>query len=72
MESHLLPAMNVLSLCAGPAMNMREEREIKLALNAKPDTSASKVRFFLYSCVSVLVLILCTILSVLNCEIYCR
>jgi len=51
MESHLLPAMNVLSLCAGPAMNMREEREIKLALNAKPDTSASKVRFFLYSCV---------------------
>jgi len=25
-------------------MNMREEREIKLALNARPDTSASKVR----------------------------
>nr|AFZ78562.1 cellulose synthase [Populus tomentosa] len=42
MESYLLPAMNVLSLSAGPAMNMREEREIKLALNAKPDTSASK------------------------------
>jgi hypothetical protein len=36
--------MNVLSLCVAPAMNMREEREIKLALNARPDTSASKVR----------------------------
>ena len=44
MESHLLRAMNVLSLCVAPAMNMREEREIKLALNARPDTSASKVR----------------------------
>ena len=50
MESPLLPAMNVLYLCAGPAMNMREERETKLALNVKPDTSASKVRFSLHSC----------------------
>ncbi|KAF2293151.1 hypothetical protein GH714_038021 [Hevea brasiliensis] len=42
MESHLLPAMNVLSQCAGLAMSMREEREIKPALSAKPDTSALK------------------------------
>ena len=48
MGSHLLLAMNVLSLCADLAMNMREEKEIKLARNAKPDTSVSKVRY-LYS-----------------------
>jgi hypothetical protein len=46
MESSLLPAMNVLSLCAGLAMNMREERAIRLALSVKPDISASKVRDF--------------------------
>lgn len=44
MESHLLPAMNVLSQCAGLAMSMKEGREIKPALSAKPDTSASRVR----------------------------
>lgn len=60
MESSLLPAMNVLSLCAGLAMNMREERVIRLALSVKPDISASKVRyiyifFFLHSfiCLSI-------------------
>lgn len=46
MESRLLPAMNVLFLYAGLVMSMREEREIKLALNAKPDTSASRVNSF--------------------------
>lgn len=47
MGNPLLPAMNVLSLSADPVMSMREGRETKLALSAKPDTSASKVRFFL-------------------------
>lgn len=46
MVSFLLPAMNVLSLYVGPVMSMREEREIRLALSVKPDTSASKVRPF--------------------------
>lgn len=43
MGSRLLPAMNVLSLFVDLAMSMKGEREIKLALNAKPDTSALKV-----------------------------
>ena len=47
MESPLLPAMNVLSLSADPAMSMREERETKLALSAKPDTNESEVRLLL-------------------------
>lgn len=46
MESSLWPAMNVLSPFAGRAMNMREEREIKLALSAKPDISVSKASLF--------------------------
>lgn len=44
MESHLWLALNVHSLCADLAMSMKEERETKLALSAKPDTSAIKVR----------------------------
>lgn len=51
MESSSLPAMNVLSLCAGLAMNMRGERAIRLALSVKPDTSALKVRFVIDSSV---------------------
>ena len=43
MESHLLPAMNALSPCVDLAMSMKEEREIKLALNAKLGSSVSKV-----------------------------
>lgn len=46
MASHLLLAMNVHSLCADLAMNMKEERVIKPALNAKQDTSALKVNLF--------------------------
>jgi hypothetical protein len=45
-ESSLLLATNVLSLCAGLVMNMREERAIRLVLSVKLDTSASKVRMF--------------------------
>lgn len=44
MESHLLLAMNVHSLFAGLAMNMKEERAIRHALSVKPDSNASKVR----------------------------
>jgi hypothetical protein len=43
MGSHLLLAMNVHSLCVDLAMSMKEERAIKPALNAEPDTSVSKV-----------------------------
>ena len=43
MESHLLLAMNVRFLFVGLAMSMKEEKEIKPALSAKPDTNASKV-----------------------------
>ena len=58
MGSHLWPVMNVHSLSADHVMSMKEERVIKLALNAKPDTSASKVKalfhflvdFVLFSC----------------------
>jgi hypothetical protein len=49
MESSLLPAMNVLSLCVGLAMNMREEKAIRLALSVKPDISVSKVKDFVCS-----------------------
>ena len=42
----MLLATNVLSLCAGLVMNMREERAIRLVLSVKLDTSASKVRMF--------------------------
>uniref|UniRef100_A0A2P2JA61 Cellulose synthase A catalytic subunit 2 UDP-forming-like n=1 Tax=Rhizophora mucronata TaxID=61149 RepID=A0A2P2JA61_RHIMU len=42
MVSHLLLAMNVHSLCVDLAMSTKEERVIKPALSAKPDTSASK------------------------------
>lgn len=47
MENSLLPATNVLSLFADPAMSMREEREIRHALSAKLDTNASKVSIVL-------------------------
>lgn len=46
MGNHLLPATNVLSLFADHAMSMREEKEIKLALSAKLDTSESKASLF--------------------------
>lgn len=46
MESPLLPATNVLSLCADLVMSMREEKEIRLVLIVKPDTNASKVSLF--------------------------
>jgi hypothetical protein len=42
MGSHLLPAMNVHSPFAELAMSMKEEREIKHVLSAKPGTNASK------------------------------
>lgn len=48
MESPSLPAMNVLSLFADLAMNMREERVIRHVLIAKPDTSATKVPLHLH------------------------
>lgn len=48
MESPLWPATNVLSLCADLVMSMREEKEIRLALNVKPDTNESKVSPFFY------------------------
>jgi hypothetical protein len=35
--------MNVRSLCVDLAMSMKEEKAIKPALNAEPDTSVSKV-----------------------------
>lgn len=38
--SSSLPAMNVPSLCAGLATNMREGKEIRCVLSVKPDTSA--------------------------------
>lgn len=44
MVSPSLLAMNVHSPFADLATSMKEEKEIKLALNAKPDTSASKVK----------------------------
>lgn len=43
MGSCLLPAMNVLSLFVDLAMSMKEEKEIKLALSAKLDSSGLKV-----------------------------
>ena len=43
MGNHLLLAMNVHSPYADLAMSMKEERGTKLALSAKPDTSASRV-----------------------------
>lgn len=43
MRNPLLPATNALSLSARLAMSMREKRELRHVLNAKPDTSASKV-----------------------------
>lgn len=43
MESCLLPAMNVLSPFVDFAMSMKEEKEPKLALSAKLDTSGLKV-----------------------------
>lgn len=46
MGSHLLLAMNVHFLFADLAMSMKEERAIKPALSAKPDTSASRVSLF--------------------------
>lgn len=47
MGSPLLPATNVLSLCADPATSMREEKETKLARSAKPDINESKVKVLL-------------------------
>jgi hypothetical protein len=44
MASHLLPATNVPFRCAGLAMSMKEEKAIRPALSAKPDSSASKER----------------------------
>lgn len=49
MASPSLPAMNVPSPYAGPAMNTREEREIKCVLSVRPDTGASKVQVSLHS-----------------------
>lgn len=47
MGSHLLLAMNVHFLFVDLATSTKEERAIKLALSAKLDTSASKVKIFL-------------------------
>lgn len=49
MENPLLPATSVLSLFAGHATNMREEKAIKLAHSAKPDTRELKASFFFVS-----------------------
>lgn len=59
MENPLLPATNVLSLFAGHATNMREEKAIKLVLSAKPDTRELKASFLF---VSVHVLTLCNVI----------
>lgn len=48
--SSSLPAMNVPSLCAGLATNMREGKEIRCVLSVKPDTSASKVTLCILQC----------------------
>ena len=42
--------MNVRSLCVDLAMSMKEEKAIKPALNAEPDTSVSKVSLSLSFC----------------------
>lgn len=44
MVSHLSLATNAHSLCVDRAMSMKEEKEIKLVLNAEPDTSVLKAR----------------------------
>lgn len=64
MGSHSLPVMNVHSLYADPATSMKEGRVIKLALNAKPDTNASKVKgFYNFLVDSVSFLLLCVFSS---------
>ncbi|KAL8160811.1 hypothetical protein V2J09_012300 [Rumex salicifolius] len=57
-ESNLLLAMTALSLCVDLVMNMKEEREIKFALNAKPDSSIGQM--FIKSCKKHLLLLMAT------------